>query len=244
MRMIFSAHTKRPFAEKTETAKVVFEPLSDPLRTGEWKSSAVLNDNSGRRLAEVSFGYDDRTVYARFNVRNPKQFVNRADDPAMAFKMGDSVGFYLGKPGRKAPTDTVRILATILKGKPVVIGFLPKSAVLKHPYEYFTSAGGRVKYEFAGIIPDARAVFRPNSGGYTIEIAVPRKALPDYEFKKGGRIALEAEVLLSGNGVRGLQTLSRNHLFTPRSAGQAKMVDDIPSEARIYPQYMKNAEIK
>ena len=30
----------------------------------------------------------------------------------------------------------------------------------------------------------------------------------------------------------------------PRSAGQAKMVDDIPSEARIYPQYMKNAEIK
>lgn len=233
-----------PFAEKTETAKVIFEPLHDPLRTGEWKRSVVLNDNSGHPLADVSFGYDKEFLYARFLVRNPKKFVNRADDPAMAFKMGDSVGFYLGRPGAKGPVDPVRILATILKGKAVVIGYFPKAVTGKLPYEYFTSAGGRVKYEFAGILPGARALYRPTAGGYVFELAVPRALLPDYEFRKGGKIALEAEVLLSGNGIRGLQTLSRNHLFTPRSAGQAKMVDDIPSEARIYPQYMQNAEIR
>ena len=125
-----------------------------------------------------------------------------------------------------------------------MIGYFPKAVTGKLPYEYFTSAGGRVKYEFAGILPGARALYRPTAGGYVFELAVPRALLPDYEFRKGGKIALEAEVLLSGNGIRGLQTLSRNHLFTPRSAGQAKMVDDIPSEARIYPQYMQNAEIR
>ena len=63
-------------------------------------------------------------------------------------------------------------------------------------------------------------------------------------WKPGNRIAFEAEVLLSGNGVRGLQTISRNHLFTPRSAVQAKMVDDIPSEARSYPEYFGTAVIR
>lgn len=234
-----------PFARKTKEANAVFEHLSDPLKTGNWKNSAVdLYDNNGQKLAKIDFGYDSENLYARFAVQNKKAFINRADDPAMAFKMGDSVGLYLGKPGKNGPTDTVRILATVLRGKPVVIGLFPKSGTLKKPYEYFTAAGGHLNYEFAGIIPDSKAVFKQGDGGYTFEIAVPRRYLPDYELRDGGTVALEAEVLLSGNGIRGLQTLSRNHLFTPRSAGQAKMVDDIPSEARIYPQYMKEVKSK
>jgi hypothetical protein len=57
-------------------------------------------------------------------------------------------------------------------------------------------------------------------------------------------LALEAEVLVSGSGQRGFQTLSRNHLYTPRDAGAPNMVDDIPSEARLYPQYWGEAVVK
>jgi len=66
---------------------------------------------------------------------------------------------------------------------------------------------------------------------------VPLGVLEGLSFASGETLKCEAEVLLSGFGQRGFQTLSRNHLFTPRSATQAKMVDDIPSEARLYPQF-------
>ena len=236
-----------PFPAPREAAQPEFLPLTDPLQTGNWGDRPVdLYDNNDQLLAKVYLGYDATRIYARFEVKTPHPFVNRADDPALIFKRGDAVGLYFGFPGeRKQPAGTdVRILATVFQGKPAVAALIAQSDQLRQPYEYYTSAGGRWKFDFAGLLPDSEARFTPTADGYTLEFAVPRRYLPDYGWKPGNRIAFEAEVLLSGNGVRGLQTISRNHLFTPRSAVQAKMVDDIPSEARSYPEYFGTAVIR
>lgn len=224
-----------PFAEALPEAKVVIRQFAvDPMQSGNWGDKTVqLYDNSGNKLALLDFGRDREFFYARFRVTDKNDFVNRADDPAMAFKLGDSAGVYLG--------DNVRLIATVLQGKPEVIALL-KNSDLSAPYEYFTTAGGRHRYAFAAVLPGSRAKFVKTVDGYTMEFAAPLKYLPALE--SGKTVNFEAEVLLSGNGVRGLQAISRNHLFTPRSAGQAKMVDDIPSEARSYPEYQKPAAVE
>ena len=235
-----------PFAVTREAAHAVLLPLTDPLTSGNWGDSPVeLYDNSDQPLAKLDLGYDANYLYARFRVRSPRPFVNQADDPALVFKQGDAVGLYFG-PAAKHNTpgaDDVRLLGTVFRGKPAVIGMFAESK-LKQPYEYFTTAGGRWKFDFVGVIPGAQAKFQQQPEGYVLELAIPRSALPGYELKPGAKLGFEAEVLLSGNGVRGLQAISRNHLFTPRSAGQAKMVDDIPSEARLYPQYWGSVTVK
>lgn len=235
-----------PFRKREASASAVLIPLDRPFKSGNWGDCAVvLPDNDGNKLADLDLGYDAEFLYARFRVKKNRPFVNGADDPAMVFKQGDAVGLYLGpKAGHKVPTDhDIRILGTVFQGKPAVIGMLPKSE-LKHPYEYFTTSGGRWKFDFVGILPGAEARFTPISDGYVMELAVPKKYLKGCELAPGGTLGLEAEVLVAGQGVRGLQVISRNHLFTPRSASQAKMVDDIPSEARSYPEYWGRTTIK
>ena len=122
---------------------------------------------------------------------------------------------------------------------------IPESSTMNRPTEYFTPAGGTWKFAFVGVLDDAVARFtmQPNAG-YVAEFKVPLKALSGLNFKPGEKLAFEAEVLLSGYGQRGFQTLSRNHLFTSRSAVASKMVDDIPTESRLYPANWGEAEVK
>jgi hypothetical protein len=56
-------------------------------------------------------------------------------------------------------------------------------------------------------------------------------------------LAADVEVLLSGQGARGLQTVSRNYLFSARTA-QTTMVDDLPTEARMYPEFWGTATVE
>lgn len=235
-----------PFGIAQSVAKPELLPLKTPLQSGNWGDRAVeLMDNSGKPLAMLDLGYDTGFLYARFRVKSSRMFVNQADDPAMVFKQGDAVGLYFGKSsGHEKPlADDVRILGTVYQGKPVVIAMLAHSA-MKKPFEYFTAAGGRWPFDFVGILPDSTARFVQEKDGYVMELAIPRKHLPEFDLVPGKKLGFEAEVLLSGQGVRGLQAIARNHLFTPRSAGQAKMVDDIPSEARSYPKYWGSLLVK
>ena len=121
---------------------------------------------------------------------------------------------------------------------------IPVSHRLHQPFEYYTPAGGRHKFAFVGVLEEATARIRKTADGYTVEMAVPRATFEGLSFRPAEKLAFEAEVLVSGFGQRGFQTLSRNHLYTPRDLGAPNIVDDIPSEARLYPRYWGEAEVK
>jgi hypothetical protein len=70
---------------------------------------------------------------------------------------------------------------------------------------------------------------------------VPRSFL-EFELKPG-TLRGDVEVRLSGAGARGLQAVSRNYLFTPSKA-ETSMTDDVPTEARLFPQYWGNVEVR
>ena len=78
------------------------------------------------------------------------------------------------------------------------------------------------------------AAFRADADGkgYSATVTVPYSF---FETDVRGGCAAEAEILLSGEGGRGLGTVRRIYLYSPDSS-QTTMVDDTPTEARMYPQ--------
>jgi hypothetical protein len=65
----------------------------------------------------------------------------------------------------------------------------------------------------------------------------------ELDLKPGAKLAGDIEVRLSGAGPRGLQTVSRNYLFTPLRP-ETTMTDDVPTEARLYPKYWGSVEVQ
>jgi hypothetical protein len=197
-------------------------------------------------LATAQVAYDAGTLYARIHVVEDSPLKNGADSLGMIFKGGDAVGLDLGPAGaRQAPVlGDVRLLAAVIDGAPRLVAMKPLTALEKHPDHYFTPAGGDRKFDFVGGVPGGRATLTPDADGkgYTALLAVPRSFL-EVALRPGATLAAEIEVLLSGPGARGLQTVSRNYLFSPRRT-ETTMTDDLPTEAWIYPQYWGTAMVR
>ena len=251
-RMTLEKHTNPyPPQDAKEQDPLRVQKLNAPLETQAWGNApATLVSNNGDDLAKINVGYDETYLYARFDVKDTTPMENQADDEKLVFKKGDCVGLSFGKaqggatassPSRTDNTPQpgdIRLLATEFQGKPVVVAMIPFATTLSRPTEYYTPSAGRWNFAFVGVLDDATVRFTKQPGrGYVAEMKVPLSIFEGLSFTPGASLLCEAEVLLSGFGQRGFQTLSRNHLFTPRSAVSAKMVDDIPCEARLYPQH-------
>jgi hypothetical protein len=116
------------------------------------------------------------------------------------------------------------------------------TAGAKQPFEYFTPAAGTARFEFVGEVPGGKVSWTPEGKGYTATFLVPRSFL-EFDLKPGSALKGDIEVRLGGAGARGLQTTSRNYLFTP-ARPETTMTDDVPTEARLYPQYWGDVEVK
>ncbi|WP_269523240.1 FlgD immunoglobulin-like domain containing protein [Coraliomargarita parva] len=214
------------------------------LASDAWKnvpvSSLTRNDED---LAEAQFVYNDEFLFARIQVVDATPLENGAIENKLAFKGGDSVGFVLGPKGeRKDPElGDVRIMAASIQGEPRVIAMKAVSEQHKQPDVYETPAAGRWEFDFVGEVPGAKVGFEEVDGGYVATIAVPREFL-EFDLESDELIG-DVEVRLSGAGQRGLQAVSRNYLFTP-STSSTTMVDDVPTEARLYPEYWGEVQVK
>ena len=223
-------------------------PLAgDPL-DGEasWKDVPVsVVNKDGKPLARAQAGYDKSFLYARIAVADSSPLENGATDDQLAFKHGDTAGIVLG-PDRKGDANVgagdTRFMAAMIGGKPRLIAMKAVTLGAKKPFEYFTPAGGKWTFEFVGEVPGGRVKLDKTGDGYTATFAVP---LPFLEFPLAPGVALkgDVEIRLSGAGQRGLQATSRNYLFTP-SKPETSMTDDVPTEARMYPEYWGPVEIK
>ena len=231
-------------AKPLQIAALKAEPSADK----EWPDVAVttvLHEN--QPLATVQLGADAQFLYARFHVVDATPLKNSADNINLAFHSGDAVALDLGPAnhpaGAPAPGD-IRILAAMIGKEPKLIAMKPTTKLAKHPERYVTPSGGDVNYEFVGEIPAGKISLTPDPDGkgYIAFLAIPRTFL-ELPLDPAKPLAGDVEVLLSGQAARGLQTVSRNYLFTPLN-NRTNMIDDIPTEARQYPQYWGPIEIK
>ena len=198
-------------------------------------------------LATVQLAYSADRLFARMHVIDNTPLENSADGANLLFKGGDCVGLDLGlvrKPNDKPILGDVRFLAAKVGGRPMLVAMKPFTGLTKKPEIYVTPAAGERKFEFVGEVPGGTVVFSvdPDGAGYTALLSIPRSFI-EVPLTSGGLIAAEFEVLLSGQGARGLQVTSRNYLFTPDSAATS-MTDDVPTEASLYPGNWGTAQMK
>ncbi len=222
-----------------------------PLR-GRWQSAAAWKSlparrikRGGKMLARVQLGLDGQYFCARFKVTHNGQPLNGAHSPRLVFNDGDSVGVDLG-PWLKQPHGPVlgdmRILAALVNGKPRLVAMVPLSRKLHAPANYFTPAGGHVDFAFVGYVPGGQVYKQPWAHGYIMTLAVPRRFLR-VPLTAGHKVAMDVEVNFSGYTNEGLQVVTRNYLFSPQNDAD-NTVSDIPTEAKLHPQWWGVGEIK
>ncbi len=226
-----------------ELARVTENPITTTRWPGAWEQ---MIGNDGSALARVQVVQDGTNLFARFEVVDATPLENKAPDLYQLFKGGDAVGLYLGKAGKRDQPEAgdIRLLAALVDGKATVVAMAPTGGTRQKPYEYFTPASGKKPFAFVGVLDGAEAKFDRTPMGYTAQLRVPLEALAGLTFAPGDKLAFEAEVLCSGAGTRGLQTISRNHLYTSKGFSPAKMTDDIPTEAWLYPAQWGTALVK
>ena len=219
-------------------------PMADPQAWEGVPVSSVLKNE--KPLASVQVGYDSKFLYARMAVTDPTPLENGAtsDELATVFKHGDTAGLVIG-PARNASEPgegDIRFMAAKIQGQPKLIAMKSVTKGEKKPFEYFTPAGGRWNFEFVGEVPGAQIELNATGDGYIATFAVPLSFL-EFPLEPGTALRGDVEIRTSGGGQRGLQTVGRNYLFTPQKA-ETSMVDDSPTEARMYPAYWGKIEIK
>ena len=217
------------------------DPLENAAVWDKVPPSRLMRQNA--LLATAQLGYDDKFLYARLHVNDATPLQNGADMPELAFKGGDTAGIVLGAQAHQKPgAGDIRLMVAELSGKPRLIAMKSVTNGDKKPFDYTT--GSTVHFEFVGDVPGGRVqlVRDADSKGYTATFAVPRSFL-EFDLVPGKTLQCDIEVRLSGAGARGLQATERHYLFTP-SRAETTMVDDVPSEARLYPQFWGHAEVK
>jgi len=242
----------RVYEAAATTAHAAAPPLQIVPLTGDvfadanvWNVAPVSTlSRDGSTLATTQIGYNAQFLYGRIRVNDASPLQNAADTITTAFKGGDTAGFVLGPIGKRQQPGAgdVRFMVAQIGGKARLIAMKAIANGQKRPESYITPAAGEARFEFVGEVPGGRAVLIPDATGYTAIFAVPRSFL-EFDLAAGGVLQGDIEVRLSGNGPRGVQVTSRNYLFTP-STTATTMTDDVPTEARLYPEGWGKVEIK
>ena len=232
----------------SETAPMTIASLSgDSGSETVWASIPTQTlVRSGSPLATAQFGIGADTLYARIHVADDTPLQNGADDPSVVFKGGDVAGFDLGPAGdrKSAGAGDVRILAALIHGQPRLIAMKPLSGQGKQSQDYSTPSSGTRHFDFVGDVPGGKVTLTPDPDGrgYTALLAVPVGFL-EFPIDAGTNLKGDVEILLSGSGSHGLQTASRNWLFSGGHV-ETTMTDDIPTEAGLYPQFWGPVAVK
>jgi hypothetical protein len=202
----------------------------------------------GRDLAQFQIGYTVTDLYVRARVNDVSPLVNKAESLNAIFKGGDGVGIELGplaaRDRREPLPGMTRFLVALIGGQARLVALKPVTGLAQKPESFFTPAGRTAAFQFLGEVPNGTAAVTPlpDNKGYTCLARIPLAFL-ELELKPGVKLAAEAEVLLSGQGPRGMETVSRNYLFSPTSPATT-MVNDTPTEARLYPAGWGTLEVE
>ena len=229
-------------ADPLQLVKVSGAPMKDASAWTEVPVSALKRN--GKPLATAQISYDGDNLYSRIEVRDESPMENGSLEAKLAFKGGDTAGIVLGpvRDSAEVGEGDLRIMAAMIDGKAKLIAMKPITKGAKQPAVYETPAAGRWEFEFVGEVPGGQVDLEKTEDGYVATFAVPRSFI-EWELKPGMDLRGDVEVRLSGAGQRGLQATSRNYLFTP-AKGETTMVDDIPTEARMYPGYWGEIQVK
>jgi len=213
-------------------------------KDNEWQGVPALPIGDDKaRPAQVQIGYDDKNLYARFQVTTTTPFLNTPTDFKLLFKSGSALELcltpHLGKRNVGANNrhpmqvgDMRIVIARTRDGKMIATRYRPKTAERQKPNAaYFeTPAAGRESFDEIVACNDLPMHYRKVKGGYVVEVAIPWDATA-IKPAVGLKFLLDAGVIYGNEG--GTRNASRA-MWSDRTP-ELGVNNDIPTECRMHP---------
>jgi len=211
---------------------------------GEWQGVPALPiGDEPSQGSRVQFGYDDKNLYARFELNSPVPFLNTPTDFRQLFKSGSGLEICLtpkiderkvGANNRHPmePGDLRVVIARTKDGRLVATRYRPKLDGKEKPLAAFfeTPAAGREDFDEIAQWNDLPMHYRAVPGGSVVEVAIPWEATA-VKPAAGGRFLLDAGVIGGNEG--GTRNATRA-MWSDRTP-EVNVNNDIPTESRMHP---------
>ena len=208
----------------------------------------ALDPDADEYRGAARVGWDAGFLYVVFEVASGESMCNAGDDPATAFKTGDTVELFLSvnenpladRVPRGVNLDTAkagdyRILMTLLRNtRPAVFGFdFVDPAHNQNPMT-FQISGPKTVVDHAALVPDATMAVRKAAvngiDGFVVEAKLPWKYFRDFKPKAGARLLFNLAINFSNQS--GTATMGKAYWNGP-----SHMVQDLGIEAQIHPEH-------
>ncbi len=183
-----------------------------------------IRNLQNKPVAAFRLAYDKQNLYVLFEVIDDSPLKNSATVLEELIKGGDAVG--IGLRGYKlSPDKAQRIVFAQVDGEAVVMAMRPKWNE-KTPHT-FASPVGQEKMDYVGPVKGAKLALKEVPGGYVVEASLPWLSLQ----LPAKSMYFDAQVILSDPS----GTTNAESAWWHTSGGDALTVEDLPSEARLYP---------
>lgn len=153
-------------------------PPAVDCRLEKYAKDSIVSWKAGGRSARGALATDGSSLFVAFDVNGDKNpMVNAGQDVTQLFTTGDSVDLQIGtdpaadpKRADAVPGD-LRLLISVLDGKPTAVLYRWKTAGTKRP-QTFTCPWRQYTVEDVQVLTDAMVTINRRNGGYTVEAAV------------------------------------------------------------------------
>lgn len=200
----------------------------------EWKHipSLKMQRAGCSQSGTAHLAYDALNLYLFFNINDPTPWLNKGKDYSRLFKTGDAIDVQLSPSNndkRNPVTGDLRIVIANLNGKPQAILMMPQTANSSAgENKLYTSPVMTHQVDKVILLRHVTLKVRRQAGRYQVEAAIPLASL--------------GLTITPGNTLRGdFGFISSNATGTINTARtywsnkQTNLVNDLPSEAWLYP---------
>ena len=212
-------------------------------RYHEWGAAPVLALHMDEhRAASAQLGYDDSSLYLRFQVTDESPLKNTPTDYKLLFKTGDAVELQIspdltvrqvrGQNQQDPKVGDARLIMTRRPDGATVATLLrPRTAAQQKPLRHtFESVVWKETFDEVREVNNLPLHAAAADGSYVVEAAVPWPLL-GISPKSGLELAGDVGVIY---GDRGGTRNAIRYLWSDRSA-EVSINNDIPSEVRMHP---------
>lgn len=230
-------------AAKTQEPKVFTiarstQPVTLDGKADEWpellddkKALLEIQETAQQRFGRVSARYDANNLYLGYRVFSTQSNLrNAGQDEKLLFKTGDVVDVMLGPSATTGQTGNVRLLMTLMAGKPTAVLYEKSVAGTKENARVpFSSPWRTIYFDRVTRLNDVQMASGPIAGGYFVEAAIPWRVL-GVQPQSGLKLRGDVGALSADAG--GTQTVARRYW----SNKATNLVNDVPGEADLSPE--------
>ena len=190
-------HLQETAGKKTMTVKKLTPAFTGDLAK-DFAGATVVTFNKSDTEVKAALAWDDKNLYAAWDVRDDTPWANGADAPEYMYAHGDTVDVQLGTDAKAEPNRGEAVLGDLrlsigqFAGKDTAVIYRLK-AKTRNPKEFKSGVVASYRMDSVLEVKDAKiSVTRKQDGkGYVVEASIPLQAL---ELKASAGLSIRGDM--------------------------------------------------